>query len=222
MQDIVTEFFTQKYEKKINKDILYYDFPKEDVSAYVEQVINEPVDRFVAYIKGLKAKSRIETGDVIQFSNIKDATINFCEKVNEVNNPGLNFQEVGRLLQDDGIERKVGAYVKYGENHTKTAQILGLAFELCNTYYLSGVGYIFLELNEEDREKLLTRMILRSKLFTRMMQASSNGKVNMREFLYMLSDSTYVRRRSNVKKMMGYLMSSTEYDFNLFIEKINL
>ena len=116
MQDIVTEFFTQKYEKKINKDILYYDFPKEEVTAYVEQVINEPVDRFVAYIKGLTAKSRIETGDVIQFSNIEDATINFCEKVNEVNNPGLNFQEIGRLLQDDGIERKVGAYVKYGES----------------------------------------------------------------------------------------------------------
>ena len=149
------------------------------MTAYVEQVINEPVDRFVAYIKGLTAKSRIETGDVIQFSNIEDATINFCEKVNEVNNPGLNFQEIGRLLQDDGIERKVGAYVKYGENHTKTAQTLGLAFELCNTYYLSGVGYIFIELNEEDREKLLTRMILRSKLFTRMMQASVNGRKSL-------------------------------------------
>lgn len=69
---------------------------------------------------------------------------------------------------------------------------------------------------------MLTRMILRSKLFTRMMQASANGKVNMREFLYMLSDSTYVRRRSNVKKMMGYLITSKEYDFNVFIEKIDL
>lgn len=39
----------------------------------------------------MTVKSRIETGDVIQFSNIEDATINFCEKVNEVNNPGLNF-----------------------------------------------------------------------------------------------------------------------------------
>lgn len=65
-------------------------------------------------------------------------------------------------------------------------------------------------------------MILRSKLFTRMMQASANGKVNMREFLYMLSDPTYVRRRSNVKKMMGYLITSKEYDFNVFIEKIDL
>ena len=97
-----------------------------------------------------------------------------------------------------------------------------MAFELCNTYYLSGVGYIFIELNEEDRAKLLTRMILRSKLFTRMMQASANGKVNMREFLYMLSDSTYVRRRSNVKKMMGYLVQSDEYDFTDFIDIIKL
>lgn len=222
MQDIVTEFFLQKYEKKINKDILYYDFPKEEVAIYVEQVINEHVERYVAYIKGLSTRSRIEAGDVVQFSNINDATINFCEKLNLINNPGLNFQEVGKLLQDDGVERKVGAYIKYGENHTKTAQTLGLAFELCNTYYLSGIGYIFIELDEKDREKLLTRMILRSKLFTRMMQASVNGKVNMREFLYMLSDSTYVRRRSNVKKMMGYLVRSDEYDFKEFANVIEL
>ena len=83
MQDIVTEFFTQKYEKKVNKDILYYDFPREEVASYVDQVINEPVDRFVSYIKGLTAKSRIEPGDVIQFSNIEDATIleaRICKK----------------------------------------------------------------------------------------------------------------------------------------------
>lgn len=175
---------------------------------------------FVAYIKESNVKNKIEPGDVIQFSNIKDATINFCEKVNKINNPGLNFQEVGKLLQDDGINRKVGAYVKYGENHTKTAQTLGLAFELCNTYYLSGIGYIFMELSEENREKLLTRLILRSKLFTSMIQASVNGKVNMREFLYKLSDSTYVRRRSNIKKMMEYLTQSNEYDFTKFIDNI--
>lgn len=220
MQNIIVDFFTQKYEKKINKDILYYTFPKKEVTTYIEQVINEPVDKFVAYIKESNVKNKIEPGDVIQFSNIKDATINFCEKVNKINNPGLNFQEVGKLLQDDGINRKVGAYVKYGENHTKTAQTLGLAFELCNTYYLSGIGYIFMELSEENREKLLTRLILRSKLFTSMIQASVNGKVNMREFLYKLSDSTYVRRRSNIKKMMEYLTQSNEYDFTKFIDNI--
>ena len=143
MRDIVAEFFSQKYEKKINNDILYYDFSKEEVAIYVEQVISEPIDRFLAYIKGITVKNRIETGDVIQFSNIEDATTIFCEKVNEINNPGLNFQEVGRLLQDDGIERKVGAYVKYGENHTKTAQTLGLAFELCNTYDIVNISLHF-------------------------------------------------------------------------------
>lgn len=45
MQNIIVDFFTQKYEKKINKDILYYTFPKKEVTTYIEQVINEPVDR---------------------------------------------------------------------------------------------------------------------------------------------------------------------------------
>lgn len=132
---------------------------------------------------------------------------------------GLETDPVGMLKAMEKAWKKNELSEKDGD---KAYIVLGLAFELCNTYYLSGVGYIFIELNEEDREKLLTRMILRSKLFTRMMQASVNGKVNMREFLYMLSDSTYVRRRSNVKKMMGYLIQSDEYDFTEFIDIIEL
>ena len=44
----------------------------------------------------------------------------------------------------------------------------------------------------------------------------------MREFMYMLSDSTYVRRKSNVKKIINILKLSEEYDFNTFVDKIKI
>ena len=158
--------------------------------------------------------------DIFQFSNFCDATLNICDKLKKINNPGMKFLELGQLLLDDEKDRKEGAFIKYGENHTKMAEALGLVFELCHTYYLSGVGYIFIDLNEEDREKLLVRLILRNKLIKRMYQASKNGNINAKEFFYMISESTYIRRRSNIKNVFDVLQRSHEYDFSSFVELI--
>lgn len=220
MGEIVSEFFSRKYENKINKDILYYSFSHDEVERYVNSVIDEPISRYLTYIKTLKTRDIIKPEDVFQFSKVEDATINFCEKVKALDNPGLTYLEVGKLLQNDGKDRKDGAYIKYGENHVKLAKELGLAFELCNTYYLSGIGYIYSELPEEKRQDFLTRLILRSTLIKRLYQASQNGNVELRQFLYMLADSTYIRRRSNVKKILGYLEKLKETDVIKFIECI--
>lgn len=38
----------------------------------------------------------------------------------------------------------------------------------------------------------------------------------------MLADSTYIRRKSNVKRVLLYLVESDEYDFYKFIDTIHL
>ena len=222
MEGIVEKFFSKQYEEKINKDILFYNFPQEEVRGYVEQVIAEPLPRFLAYMDKLSERVKIESGDIFQFSDLDDGTTVFCEKMSRTDNPGMKFIDIGRLLLDDGKDRKDGALVKYGENHAKTAEMLGLSFELCKTYYLSGIGYIYVELSKEQQDRFLTRLVLRNKLITRLYQATKNGNVNMREFMYMLSDSTYVRRKSNVKKIINILKLSEEYDFNTFVDKIKI
>ena len=222
MEGIVDRFFSNEYEEKINKDILFYTFPQEEVQVYVEQVIAEPLPRFLSYMDKMSERTRIESGDVFQFSDLDDGTTVFCEKMKRTDNPGMKFIDIGRLLLDDGKERKEGALIKYGENHAKTAEMLGLSFELCKTYYLSGIGYIYAELSEEKQQRFLTRLVLRNKLVTRLYQASKNGNINMREFLYMLSDSTYLRRRSNIKSVLNVLVKSEENDFTDFIELIRL
>ena len=72
MEGIVEKFFLNEYEKKINKDILFYNFPQEEVQMYVEQVIAEPLPRFVEYMDKLSERTRIESGDVFQFSDLDD------------------------------------------------------------------------------------------------------------------------------------------------------
>lgn len=224
MDDIIIEFYSGKYEKKINKNSLYYsyNFPEQEVRTYVEKIISEPIERYVAYIKALKEREQVTSKDVFQFSDLSDATVVICEKIKAHNNPGVRYIDVGKILLDDGKVRKDGAYTKYGENHVKTAEAMGLFFELSRTYFLSCLGYVYCDLSDDDRQKLLTRLLLRNRLIIRMMQASENGNVNAREFLYMLSDSTYLRRKSNIKAVLNILNSSEEYDFTNFVGKIIL
>ena len=220
MQGLVKQFFSYEYEKKVNKDLLFYSFDKAKVEEYVEGLINIPLLQFLEYVDNLEEKQQIEAKDIFQFSDFNDATIIFCEKMKNTDNPGMKFSEIGRLLLDDGKARNTGAIVKYGENHAKTAEMLGLAFELCKTYYLSGIGYIYAELSKEKQKKLLTRLVIRNKLILRMYQASKNGAIDMREFLYMISDTTYMRRRSNIKRILNVLSNSDEIDFKYFVDQI--
>lgn len=221
MNNTLADFFEQKTEMKINKSLLYCKDDRKVAEEYVGALLSIPLEEFVEYVNNEYQRKSISAKDVIQFSSFYDATEGICIKLKEIDNPGLKFIDVGRLLLDDGKDRKEGAYVKYGENHAKTATSLGLVFEFYNTYYLSCVGDIYIGLQEKEKKCLLDRLILRSVLIARMLQASQNGRVNMREFLYMLSDSTYIRRKSNVRKVVDYLYQSEEYDFNVFIENIN-
>lgn len=97
---------------------------------------------------------------------------------------------------------------------------MSLLHNINNTYFLSCIGYIFCDLDKEQQTKLLTRLVLRNKLIIRLLRASKNGKVNVREFLYMISDSTYIRRRSNIKSILNLLTRSDEYDFSNFINNL--
>ncbi len=220
MDDIVKEFFNGFFEEQINKNILFYKFPEEKVFTYVKSVNNEPVSNYLSFIKDSIKQERIEPDNIYQFSNFTDATINLCVKLKSIDNPGLSHLEIGKLLQDDGKERRDTACIKYGENHAKLANMLGIVFRLYSSYYLSGIGYIYTELPPTDQGKLLTRLIIRTKLITQLYKASQNGTVNLRDFLSVLSDSTYVRRRSNIKKVLCVLYNSTEYDFKSFIDRI--
>ena len=104
---------------------------------------------------------------------------------------------------------------------SKTAEALGLLYELTRTYFVSCIGEIYLTLNDEDKKKLNTRLFLRNKFISRLIKVTANGKVDARQFLYMLSDATYVRRKSNLKRILAYLQESQEYDFSPFINNIS-
>lgn len=68
----------------------------------------------------------------------------------------------------------------------------------------------------EDQQDILVRLISKSTLFERLIQASQNGTVDLRSFLYMLSDSTYIRRSSNIKRILAYI---SKYSNSMLVDR---
>lgn len=223
MDKLSRTFYEKTYENEINKKMLFYSyiFPTEDVLRYTHDVINIPVSQLLEVVLSMHKEEQIAPKDVFQFSNLEDATFRVCQVIKEINNPGVNTLEAGNLLLDDDKKRKKTAIVKYGENHVKTAEAFGLLYELTHVYFLSCLGCIQDLLSKEEKKKLLLRLVLRNKLIRNMYVASFNGEVHMRQFLYMLSDSTYVRRRSNIRSILNVLEESDEYNFSEFLSRIS-
>ena len=219
---ILDAFYSRTYENDINKKMLYYnyDFPTEEVENYVRQILCVPVEQFIQRDITMETAEAITPKDVFQFSTLEAGTDHICHVLNKAGNPGVTFIQAGKLLLDDGTQRKDMAYIKYGENHLKTAEALGLLYELTRTYFVSCIGMVYLKLNEEDRKKLNVRLFLRNKFIARLIKATASAKVDARQFLYMLSDATYIRRKSNIKCILRYLQESTEYDFTTITQKI--
>jgi len=217
----VDYFISKQYEEKINKKMMYYNyvFPTIEVKEYISDICNIQIGNIVDYI--IEANNpEIGSKDIFQFSSFEDATTRLCQKLIEVDNPGLKHVEIGRLLLNDGKNRNDGAYTKYGENHAKTGNAIGLIQELSKTYFLSCIGTVFCDIDDNLRDKLLVRLLLRNNLIRRIITATKNGNVDMRNFLFMLSYSTYVRRSSNIKTIMKCLEKNQEFDFTVITDRM--
>lgn len=225
MQKITIEsYFKKTYENVISQRMLHYSyvFPKEEMMDYVSQVNDISIKELIEYIISEKpVNGELEAKDIIQFSSFENATLGLCTRMNDCKDPGMKYKEIGRLLLNDGVDRKESAYVKYGENHVKTATILGLTYELAGSYFLSCVGKTYIGMEEQTQIQLLCRLILRTKMVSKIIQTEEE-KINFRQLTRCLSEKTYIRRRSNTKRMLECLKLLEDEKCNSILERIIL
>lgn len=210
-------FFDRSVEKQINEKMFYRDyvFPYDIVMEYLRQIIETPISAFVEYIRDNMSISYLDYADVVQFSSIRDASLGICAKLRNTSDEGLNFVEVGRLLLCNEAEKKEGAYRKYGENHTKTACEFGLVQILYSKTYMASLGMVYPDLSEEDQAKLLRRLILRNRYFSLIVKLSKDSAIALDSQMDFLSESTKIRRLSNVKKCWEILLAEAQNGTNL-------
>lgn len=205
---MINGFFDQIFEKHINEDMLElnYVFPTKKVLEYIDSLCSIPYEDYLNFLIEKGKFSPILAGDITQNSNINDCHINLCNALSEAGDPGMDFNAIGRVLQNDGVDRAPGADKKYGENHVKTASQLGLAWELCGTWYLTCIGRVFCLLSQETQSAIMARCMLRSPFYARILCNAINTDIYLPDYMSILSVSTIKRRLPSVKKMLDIVI----------------
>lgn len=219
----IEDFFSRVFEDELNKKMMYYsyDFPFVKVTEYIRDVIGISLNDYIDFIVNNYDVTYLEYQDVIQFSDFNNCTINLCRALLESGDEGNTFLQIGTLLADETSSRNEHALRKYGENQAKTAEQLGLVNNLSNTYFLSCIGYVLNDLQEVTHKKLITRLLLRNKLIKRFLyKCSLQDVVKYHDEVSFLSESTIVRRRSNVKKLLKMLLNNGEIEISALLDKI--
>lgn len=221
MNNLLTNFFNKTFEKEINKELQYLNhiLPKAEILKYVRNIISLDVAFFLKWIDENKFFT-IDSTDMPQISDFNEAFYNVVYKLKDAGDKGFRFVEIGILLQNDGVKRNDMANRKYGENHAKASEYLGYLYSLHYHYYVSCIGYILEYLNNEEKEKLFNRLLIRTNLFKSIYLLSKKGYVDFRSIFDIISDKTYKRRLAGTKLILSNLMKNEEYNFGLILDKI--
>ncbi|WP_455265188.1 hypothetical protein [Phascolarctobacterium sp.] len=157
----------------------------------------------------------INSTNIPQFSDINaiDPLLPYVEA-----NAGdkCTYALIGYLFYKDS---KVGAQTKYGENHYKTAMLMGLTKKK-KPFDVTPLGKLYMELPIPVVKKLKPLLYLRIPLVRHVLIKAKTEFVNVSEIMALsLSDSTVRRRLSNVKILIEALVSlsinKVNYDINI-------
>ncbi len=109
-------------------------------------------------------------------------------------------------------EKKVGAHVKYGENHAKLAELLDLVTitngpsEAHRKVYLTRLGKLFNSSDDSTKANILKSQIFNMDIVQDIINKYDYENFNIDDYLNsILSESTAIRRRPNVKFLFHYL-----------------
>lgn len=175
-----------------------------DASKYLDFVFSVNYKQWYEGCMGLESyEVNILPANIPQFSSFEDGVYNVVTIIRQMGDFGPGYEKVGRYLLEKG--KKPLAYFKYGENHSKVAQQLGLLKTKKEgkqtQVFLSEVGKIYESLDEVKRREYVNKHILKIPIIHKLV-SKRNGIDIYEELKIYLSESTAKRRTSNVRKIM--------------------
>ena len=203
----IQDFYSRKFETESTKILLETPslFSAEAMESYVYKLMQYRLDEYIQYLHSNPNKSEITSKDITQLSSIEDCTTNMCRVMLSHVNCGLSFPEIASGLHvDDNYKNNLVALMKYGENQVKTASQLGLCVFWNELWYLSSVGYIFLNLPENVQNKYLSINLLRDPFYSKVIESLCQKDTCLRDFMGILSESTQKRRASSCNRVMAF------------------
>lgn len=212
-ENIDDKTFIESFLKRTNISRSVLLNGTEDEMLQIFNFLNKyDINRLIEKIDSSYLNS-IDSNMVIQFSSfeigIKDVTSVLYQYGD------LTFDEIGKYLLG---ERDLLAMKKYGENHSKLALIFDLV-KLSNkkpiNVSLTSLGKFCSIIDYRSEQRLLKNLALRDPLIRNMIYRSKTGKCKYSSETSCLSETTQVRRRSNVKILIEFILTNSNYEYLL-------
>jgi hypothetical protein len=203
----IQDFYSKKFETESTKILLETPslFSAEAMEGYIYNLMQYSLDEYIHYLHSNPNECEITSKDITQLSSIEDSTINMCRVMLSRANCGLSFPEIASELHaDDSYKDNLVALMKYGENQVKTASQLGLCVSWNELWYLSSVGYVFLNLPENVQNKYLSINLLRDPFYSKVIESLCQKDTCLKDYMEILSESTQKRRASSCKRVMEF------------------
>lgn len=215
MSDIIKDFFEKKFETESTKLLINEKslFSKEAMVDFIRNILSYPIQEYLNLMPSFMSHSEIKSGDITQLSSISDCTENICKVMLSFENKGFTLSEIATYLHADRqYENNLIALKKYGENQVKTASQLGLCVLQNGLWYLSAIGYVFLDLDEHDRNKILSLNLLRDPFYSNIITSLCKRDTNLLDYMNILSESTKKRRASSCYKILHFFIQQCKYE----------
>lgn len=165
----------------------------------LEELNKYSVQEIIDIIKINFEEHPISSSDIPQFSDFDDAIYKTPHLIIASRLKDIPYRQMGYLLLQS--PKKEAAYVKYGENHAKTAAQMGLCSVKKGKINISYMGIVFTKLTEKEKKELAPKLLLYIPIIQNYFAADKDGAL-IQKYLNQLSVSTQKRRISNLNTLI--------------------
>ena len=205
--------YTKRFLSKDDASLKVFNEGTNDELVTVCKFLLEiPISNFIYCID---EDRKCTTDMIIQYSNLDHALVDVV-RVLKFNNNSLTFAELGKIIIN---AKEEGACKKYGENHAKLASELSMVkLERKSSTIVSNTSFgdFSVGLSDKDRNELVKRLALRNKFIQKLIYLAKKGLVNYMDVaMETLSESTAIRRKSNVRQIVNLILADNELANNI-------
>ena len=168
-----------------------------------------PIGDFLSVVQQEEIPRELIPADVPCFSTLENGASRLNELL-EFEPDGLTFADAGYQLMNSV---KPGARVKYGENHSKLAAMLSLVTISSNRPAIVRAtrwGTYLTRYDWRSKEEVLRKLLLRDLCVKTVVKSALIGPTTYRDVVKVLSTSTAIRRRTNVRCLVEFVLSGTD------------
>jgi len=208
---LLSEYFKGEMSLAFNETEILTPF-NQDITCFIRAIIKTNINKLIDMITNMPYPE-INSYSIPQFSNYVHGTKELVEILNIIGNSGLSYLDVGKYLLSGN--RKKEAYIKYGENHAKLAELHDLVIIRKNSLrkaYNTVLGSATLSLLQPDLDILLTKLSLKIPIIKKLIIIAHEKKTSISNTIEFLSKSTLERRKPNIIYLLNKIFNNAEFE----------